>query len=102
MSFLMRGQLRALSTERLALMSRASMERARLRAALEPADALAAKAARVRDTLRAIGRTPLLIGFGAAALLLAKLRPASLGAWVARGLAAWRLYEEMRRRRMLT
>lgn len=102
MLVLMRGPLKALSRERLGLMTLAHAERARLRAALEPADELAMKTARLRDRLRSIRGYPLYLGLAAAALALLKAKPVMLGIWVARGLTAWRLYQEMRRRRILT
>ena len=100
MPSLMHGQLHALSSERLALMARARTERARLQAALEPAEALVSKATRLRDKLRSMGPYPVYVALGAVALGLLRLRPVSLAGWVARGLTAWRLYEEVRRRRL--
>jgi hypothetical protein len=102
MLVLLRGQLKALSGERLQLMASARAERARLRAALAPADELAARAARLRERLRSIQGTPLYLGLAAAALVLLRLKPVVLGTWLARGLVAWRFYQEMRRRRLLT
>lgn len=98
MPVLMGRQLDGLERERLALMSQAMVERARLRAALAPADALAAKVTRVREKLFSMGVYPVYIGLAAVALVFLKLRPAALGVWAARGLTAWRLYEEVRRR----
>ena len=95
---LMQTQLHSLSSERLALMSRAVSERARLQAALEPAEAFAAKAASLREKLFSMGPYPVYAALGSVALVLLKLKPIALGGWVARAMAAWRLYKEARRR----
>lgn len=96
MPVLLHARLHALSSERLVLMSRARAERARLRAALAPAEEIAGKAARLRESLRRAGPAPLALGAAAVALVL--LKPRAFGKWLARGLAAWRLYQEARRR----
>ena len=92
----MQRRLRELSSERLRLMSRARAKRAVLSTQLEPSDAFASALAALSRALRWAGRHPLVVGAGAAVLTWLKPRPAL--AWFARGLSAWRLYVEVRRR----
>ena len=92
----MHGRLRQLEARRLYLMSHARAERAALSTQLAPSDAFASMLAAVSRMLRWAGRHPLVVG--AAAAVFTWLRPRRALTWLARGLSAWRVYLELRRR----
>jgi hypothetical protein len=89
-------RLRALASERLRLMSIASVERARLSAAFAPVDAAGAVLARVKRGLRWAAENPY-VSMGVVAAIAA-FKPRPILSWLLRGLSAWRAYEEVRRR----
>ena len=93
---LMEPRLRNLHRERLVLLTKASTERAALAAALVPIERAESVLDRVKEAFGWAMQRPLAVA--AAVLGLVAIKPRVGVSWILRGLSAWRLFQEVRRR----